>query len=379
MVALPNIQTPPYKPAKPSSADQLWKTYPTAWTSSCHFGIPTFLHVLKDLTLHPERNSSLILRADPLPLDPQSQIPSASSSSTSTSTSNGNSGRLAQEDRENDDDRDELERWLDLHRLEKVEEIRVRLMPKQPQRDPKLDQRVLFYRTPEKVEHDHQPKIVGGEGGSDQTPEIHREKAVVVMIPLVKGVEDMPFYHPPVRKVVFLYEAIEDIDSEDVVEQMENLTVKAEKSEEGGTAGDGNPVRGRISISYLPFETTFRPGDNINTNVDTNTNIDSSLTTSEIPTSSPLAGLRRTSLPRKRSPLAGPSTDPTPAPTTKAKEDPKAVEVRLQRTCLALLERVYRHGFGTMIGYKKRVNHDVRPTIPTICACHLVDGVLIRV
>ena len=364
MVALPNIQTPPYKPTKPSSVDQNWKTYPTAWTTGCHFGIPTFLHVLKDLTLHPERNSSLILRADPLPLDTQSQLPSSSSSlsSTSTSTSTSGTGRQAQTDGEkDDDDEDEFERWLNLNRLEKVEEIRVRLMPKQPQRDPKLDQRVLFYRTPEKVEHDHPPKVVDGDGGSGQAPGKvgDRERAVVVMIPLVKEVEDMPFYHPPVRKVVFLYEATE---SQDVVKQMGNLSVNPEKNETGGMVGEDNPIRGRISISYLPFD---HPSIKSDDETLTNTNINANTGMNEIPTSSPLAGLRGTSLPRKRSPLAGPPIDPTPATTKIVKEDPKAVQVRLQRTLLALLERVYKHGFGTMIGYKKRVNHDVRSPFMT--------------
>lgn len=33
---------------------------------------------------------------------------------------------------------------------------------------------------------------------------------------------------------------------------------------------------------------------------------------------------------------------------------------RLYRTCLALLETVFRHGWGFLTGYKKRVVHDVR-------------------
>jgi len=352
MVVPPTIQTPPYKPTKPSLSESEWKTYPTTYTTPCHFGIPTFLHVLKDLTLHPERNSSLILRADPLPLDTQSQLPSFPSTEGSNSAKSGKDGTS--------DNGDELERWFNVNGLEKVEEVRVRLMPKQPQRDTKLDQRVLFYRTPETVEHEHQPNVIyNGHGDATTDPRGDnggKEQAVVVMIPLVKVMEDMPFYHPPVRKIVFRYEALEvqaEAVAEDVVEQMENLSTTPEDGAGAGGEGerrveDDAPIRGHISISYLPFDLSASPSP---------TRDIAQTSTESLP---PLAGLRRTSLPRKRSPLAGPPTDAAAAiPTKSQKEDPQVVQARLQRTCLALLERVYKHGFGTMIGYKKRVNHDV--------------------
>lgn len=345
MVVPPNIQTPSYTPTKPARSESSWESYPTAWSTPCHFGIPTFLHVLKDLTVHPERNSSLILRADPLPID-----------TTALASSSASPGKNKSQAEDADRGGDELDEWLTENGLEKVEEVRVRLMPKQPQRDTKLDQRVLFYRTPEKIEHEHPPKIINNEGANatdntDRTRSIkgkgkERERAVVIMIPLVKDMEAMPFYHPPVRRVVFLYEAIE---TEDVVEQMENLSVKPDEAK----AGEDNPIRGHLSISYLPFDTPISPNSD-----------DSTLAE---PLLAPLAGIRRTSLPRKRSPLAGPpsNTDAGNASAKINKEDPKTVEARLHRTLLALLERVYKHGFGTMIGYKKRVNHDVSSPPPS--------------
>ena len=309
MTTPPTVQTPPYKPFKPSTS--ILPNLETPYETSCHFTLPTFLHVLKDLTLHPERNSSLILRADPIPLDTQSQIKSA------------------------DVDDEEFEDWVKEDGMERVDDIRVRLMPKQPKRDGKLDQRILFYRSREVMGHEHD---LSGDGGVD--------RGVVVMIPLVKRVEDIPFFHPPVRKLVFYYETQignrQPSGEDQIVDQMKTLSTSGEE-ETAGPATETPAILGRISISYLPFPASKSP----------------STSPSSEPTSTmPGLAVRRTSMPRKRSPLAGPSSESAPAEAI-AKEDTKVTEARLDRTCLALLERVYKHGFGSMVGYKKRVNHDV--------------------
>lgn len=312
MTTPPTVQTPPYKPFKPSTS--ILPNLETPYETSCHFTLPTFLHVLKDLTLHPERNSSLILRADPIPLDTQSQIKAT------------------------DAEDEEFENWVKENGMERVDDIRVRLMPKQPKRDGKLDQRVLFYRSKEVMGHEH-----------DLTGDGRVERGVVVMIPLVKRVEDIPFFHPPVRKLVFYYETQvgerQPSEEDQIVDQMKNLSTSGEE-ETAGPAMQTPEILGRISISYLSFPTSKSiapPSEPANTGP------------------SPIPGLavRRTSTPRKRSPLAGPSSESAPAEAI-AKEDTKVTEARLDRTCLALLERVYKHGFGSMVGYKKRVNHDVR-------------------
>ena len=316
MTTPPTVQTPPYKPFKPSTS--ILPNLETPYETSCHFTLPIFLHVLKDLTLHPERNSSLILRADPIPLDTQSQIKSA------------------------DVEDEEFEDWVKENGTERVDDIRVRLMPKQPKRDGKLDQRVLFYRSKEMNGHEHD---VTGDGGV--------ERGVVVMIPLVKRVEDISFFHPPVRKLVFYYETQigdrQPSGEDQVVDQMKNLSTSGEE-ETAGPATETPEILGRISISYLPFPASK-----------STSTASSSEPSSTSTSTSTIAGLavRRTSMPRKRSPLAGPSTESAPDEAM-AKEDTKVTEARLDRTCLALLERVYKHGFGSMVGYKKRVNHDVR-------------------
>lgn len=311
MTTPPTVKTPPYRPTTPSSP--LLPNLVTPWSTPCHFTLPTFLHVLKDLTLHPERNSSLILRADPIPLDTQSRIKSSQG--------------IDPEDAE-------FEEWLEKEGMECVEEIRVRLMPKQPKRDGKLDQRVVFYRSKESV--------IGHEDGE------RVEQGVVVMIPMVKEVGEIPFFHPPVKKLMFYYETQKPGPGDEIVEDMKNLSTsdtdtKPDASEEAATETEPD-IQGRISISYAPLPSTSG----------------SPATTPE----NPMLGIRRTSLPRKRSPLAGPPDDVS-LENVKEKEDPKVTQARLDRTCLALLERVYKHGFGQMVGYQKRVHHDVCLSPPT--------------
>jgi tRNASer (uridine44-2'-O)-methyltransferase len=320
MTTPPTVQTPPYKPSKPPTS--ILPDLETPYETPCHFTLPTFLHVLKDLTLHPERNSSLILRADPIPLDTQSQVKST--------------------ELEEDEDED-FENWVRENGMERVEDIRVRLMPKQPKRDGKLDQRVLFYRSKEVMGHDH-----------DLVGERAVERGVVVMIPLVKRVEDIPFFHPPVRKLVFHYESqavgMQPTEEDQMVDGMKSLSTNQEGDDTAGPAMETPEIQGRISISYLLFPPS-QP-----------------TTPSSDPTSTstiPGLAVRRTSMPRKRSPLAGPSSE-TSQPEQATKEDTKVTEARLDRTCLALLERVYKHGFGSMVGYKKRVNHDVRNTFTKV-------------
>jgi tRNASer (uridine44-2'-O)-methyltransferase len=223
--------------------------------------------------------------------------------------------------------------------MEKVEDLRVRLMPKQPKRDGKLDQRVIFYRSKE------------GEGREEGE---RVDKGVVVMIPLVKNVEEVPFFHPRVRRLVFYYQTEREESCVLDKNQVDDQVIMTEGMEKISIEMIDTPeIQGRISVSYLPFPST--------------STFALSETTPEAMSS--FLGARRTSLPRKRSPLAGPAPPPAKLPTNDksseqlqvaGKGHDKVTQARLDRTCLALLERVYKHGFGQMVGYKKRVNHDVR-------------------
>ena len=292
-------RTPPFRPHPPDATFYLRPPAPSSSSSSsaawipnlsaeCHFTLPLFLSTLKSLTVHPERNSSLILRADVLPPKP---------SSPTHPPDGGEDG------------------------YQLVEEIRVRLMPKQPKRDGKMDQTCVFYRTPS--------------GGG-----------WVVMRAEVNSVEEVPFYHPPVKAVGFYYQPL-DKDQHDL-----------ELGEEGCCACDDGaedepPVRGVISIAYLPF-------DDIRSSIPPATH-DTSMA------QNPFLPVQRKP-PRKRSPLVPTLPDETLLPLTNGQaptqgdsllSDDSAVQTRLSRTLLALLERVYHHAFGLSVGYTKRMQHDV--------------------
>lgn len=255
--------SPPFRPTtQPPNHPSTLTTPSEPWIevliASCHFGLSSFLATIKELCLHPERNSSLILRADQL--QPKG-----------IEVDEG--PRLG----------------MDL-----VEEVRVRMMPKQPKRDPKMDQTCMFFRK----EGTHEEK----------------EQGLVLYIPEIKEASEAPYYYPPVRRIAFRWEGCEPVEDD-----------------------EATPVKGRLSIAYLPWPETPSVGR------------------------LPVPRVK----PRKRSPLAGPaigeeSTEAVPPPAVvEVGTDEHRLDKRIQRVCLALLERVFKHGYGTMVGYKKRVQHDV--------------------
>lgn len=188
--------------------------------------------------LHPERNSSLILRAEVLFPDVQVEAPEAVKNISSYKT------------------RSNLVR---------------RLLPRQQNRDPSLDQDCTFLIanchpeaapiavTEAREDHDHSPT-----DGEQFSP-------LVVLTPrLAEGSFSLPWYHPPVRHLAFRF-----------------LHQNA--------PGDGNLIRIEVVLA------------------------------------NPEHGLLS-------------ATDPSS---------------RLYRTCLSLLETVYKYAKGKKDGYKKRVEHDV--------------------
>lgn len=237
-------------------------------SAPAYFPLELFHTVLQEQSLHPERNSSLILRAQKLPGVPE--------------TDRG-------------DDAFAAHIGVDPVPLER---IRVRFVPRQAHRDARLCQRNAAYSSDD------------GRLG------------LVLKTPEVGSAAEMPYYHPPVRQLAFLWEADESGEPPE---------------------GEGPRVHGRIYIAYLPFEDSPTPvGDVLG------------------PPPKP---------PRKRSPLAGPSstTEVVAPPATVLEDDtPEGreearvlAERRLQRTCLHLLEMLHKHGHGSAHGYVKRVHHDV--------------------
>lgn len=270
------IQTPPRPRFQPtylprdhaSPLDSETEKWVTPLSAPAYFPLDVFHSILNELSRHPEQNSSLIIRADCLPSQP------------------------------GDDDDGGLGERLG---LEMNEHDRFRFVPRQPNRDSRLEQVIHTYSAPDGLAGLH------------------------VKMPQAKSAAEVPYYHPPVRKLAFQWQAVEESE--------------AAMPEEGVPR-----VYGTITVSYLPFDDTPATGN------------------PDLMAPPPKA-------PRRRSPLAPPLPETTPVqpPATiledsspEARIEAQAVaERRLNRTCLALLEKLHKHGYGTMIGYQKRVHHDV--------------------
>ncbi|KAL7425199.1 tRNA(Ser) Um(44) 2'-O-methyltransferase [Cryptotrichosporon argae] len=317
---------PPFAPVAPTSPSPLSTAsehWVTPFLAPAYFPLSAFLSVARELTLHPERNSALILRADPLGTGGGAGGHAGTGADWAGAPPEGT--RLG---------------------LELADDVRVRLMPRQPKRDRALDQRTTFFRSPQ-----------GGKG---------LEQALVLKVPLVRTAEDVPWFHPPVRKLAFHWRALNDgasVCGQDGIDDG-----MQDGGQHDGGDGDGaddddaahahghaQEQLGTISVSYLAFPEGVRS----NAGVDT----------LGVPVKAP----------RKRSPLAGSDAAPAAetevsAPvgqadaaagakdaesSTSAAERDEAAGYRLERTCLALLERLYKFGAGTYNGYQKRVHHDI--------------------
>lgn len=137
------------------------------------------------------------------------------------------------------------------------------------------------------------------------------------MVPHVDRPEDVPYYHPVLRKLAFKYSSeIRGPSSGDAPEA-------------GGPSDDttnpaGPEVKGTISISILPFPAD--PSSDLSQDQSSTTSILASQNAEQVESSSASSVLPN----------------------------------RTYRTCLHLLETLHKHGWGRITGYQKRVVHDVR-------------------
>lgn len=226
-----------------------------------------------------------------------------------------------------------------------------------------LNKKVFFYRSKEQVT-DHDEEDLGS-----------FECGMVIMIPEVKLVDEIPYFHPAVKRLVFYYESTRPPDP-DTLSNPTNPTF-VEPTDTGTNPSDEEPKpRGTITLSYLPFASTLPLST-------TQPPLNGTPIPLFPPSQSPTTSLTppRSRPPRKRSPLAStplgagsdqPDHIPPPALILQdhpeqpieeridgADEAKRVAEDRLYRTCLGLLERVWKFGFGRMVGYRKRVEHDV--------------------
>ncbi|WWC65874.1 uncharacterized protein I303_108496 [Kwoniella dejecticola CBS 10117] len=370
-------------------------------SAECYFPLSVFLSTIKTLSLHPERNSSLILRAEVLP-EPKEEAHDAAAAlsqerngDNGQNRGNGNEKLIQNTEVDSRDPVKDQNQFEDLE-LDLVEELNVRLLPRQPRRDTKVDQRILFYRSREDA---HPAKDSSGryvsteETGEDKLNPIKKEVGLVITIPQVQGEEEIPFYHPKVKKLAYLYESVpsKHLSEGSKPDTNDNEPSLEEESEVKDDVGAGAKVQGKLSIHYLPFPSTTLDST-ITENMQSLSMSDSTTTTltpgSSTSKTNPSPNLNPEFLPRplqpknrKRSPLAGPSieVDETQAepinppavilsenadvpPNTKLDQDgrrPPEGEERLYRTGLALAETIHRHGYGQLVGYQKRRIHDV--------------------
>lgn len=146
-----------------------------------------------------------------------------------------------------------------------------KLLPNRPGRDDSLLQRCIFYEA--------------------------QAARLVVMEPLVRSKDEMPYYHPEVRKLGFRYEQTE------------------------ATVEGGSEAAGKVIISIILFDEDRKgvlQGD------------------------------------RDLGPLDSFGSTDEPRRTTQT-----SLPNRLYRTCHHLGDQVHRYGWGRLSGYKKRVHHDV--------------------
>jgi tRNASer (uridine44-2'-O)-methyltransferase len=411
------------------------------YSHNAQFRLGHFFAALKDLSVHPERNSSLILRADPI--DPPSSIST---------------------DEADDEEKHELENVLSSHLelglgaeygLQRVEELWNKLIPKQVSRDGKLNQRVIMYKrvkkstTPQGMDEVDQKKQEE-EGNTASVKrsteeEDEREFGVVLMIPQVSTPEDIPFYHPSVQKIAFVYQPLPLPSTTSTKAAAVELPPTPTSEHPPSSADSAEPVKpvARLSIAYLPFPSRQSETDSSSTLSPTTKQVSidgvdpRDTHTETMPAALPgnpvISGslsIRQVRSPRKRSPLAAPpvgedgtvsqeaqdaeikppatimeselngrdvpvildhigqndghhgglglsgATSPGEQSSTEPEVDPqeeaeakaqaeqsakkaKQASERTDRTCLALLERVYKQSYGDMTGYQKRMHHDV--------------------
>lgn len=232
----------------------------------------------------------------------------------------------------------------------------MRLMPRQPKRDGKLLQRCLFFRAEE------------------DPAEGKKEEGQVLYLPEVKERGEVPFYYPPVRGLRYRWvaepPALDEKEGEaDEEETKEEELGGQEQGEVRSEETKPPPILGTISISYLPWPDAAPP-----------------TSTPPLLSAPPNSLSPARSLPHRRSPLSAPPIgadgetehepgaaeaddnepvapaavvlDASPPPSAVVSDVKKSTE-RITRIAAVLLETVYKHGFGRMVGYKKRVHHDV--------------------
>ncbi len=145
--------------------------------------------------------------------------------------------------------------------------------------------------------------------GSVVERQVQKRHGLVLMIPEVEKEEEIPYYHPKLRALAFHYKELPLRSVFDDDDNDEDSNGESSPSLSTTTPGQP-PILGTISISILPFPNEYNAA-----------------------ASSPVSSNAMTA--------------------------DKLLPNRTYRTCLHLLETVHKHAYGKMVGYQKRMVHDV--------------------
>lgn len=339
--------------------------------------------MLLQIILHPERNSSSILRADIItdeildsvgrqgngPVDPGETIEEIHDRTQNISLTEPLTQQLPDRresagpvqlllDEEYETKRNTSE-WTP-RRL-----ITCKILPNRPGRDAPLIQYCQFSRHSRPLFST--PSVTNLDSDSGEIPQLSR----VVMEPDVKNKEEMPYYHPEVRKLAFTYEPLASspeiasvpsssssaiptkprtsspLRSEVSVGEAEKSTL-VDSTVLSSDAGQTPPLqtRGRVRISLVLF-------DQADLNIPPDTAFTSSEAEEDIDTGPPDSfGSQDTTIPSQHPRSAGLMAE-------------QVLPNRLYRTCMHLGETIHKYGWGMNTGYQKRVNHDVSECLLT--------------
>ncbi len=293
----------PYNPSPSSLLSSSSKAAPSEhpkWTPviSCpaYFPLEVYEKTIQEFCLLPERNSTCILRADILE---DVEVIEKLSDEIEMENLELEGMDLRSDTKHEHPQEVKGGSWIPFRKL------RLNLLPRKPGVDKPLEQECLFLqrrrRSPDTSLSQNDGNALGTAEQEEQEDSVIQD-SMVIMSPLVEKEQDVPFYHPPVRKLAIRWTRI----SQDPTLSAPKTGLTDVHTDQEGSS---KPKRyGTLSLSILPFQTF-----------------------------------------------------PIPA-SLKSHDDLKTSDVlpnRLYRTCLSLMEMIGKVGWGKMVGYQKRVLTDV--------------------
>lgn len=203
-----------------SSVTNDWKTAPSYIINDLTFSPQIFDSVTQHLICNPNLNSTHLFRADIL-FDSSGELKTPAEKEQEFEIESTSQSRCLDEGDVRDlrDTSPQTITGFDHKRT-----VVRRLIPRKPQLDKTIDQVCHFY------EGDQKPNLHPDSDFENGEDEDHRsEIRLLIQTPRVSGLQDIPWYHPPLQALAFLYEFRRD------------------------TVSDPGAGQGSLSIHFLPF------------------------------------------------------------------------------------------------------------------------------